>query len=257
MIFMKYYLTCWATTRASTVTAIKSRISALTNSGSLRSLSGRISFVGRLLGCCKISQWSLLFVSQCLSVSLSLVGHLGLSSLLGLGGLKRCDCLGSVRLGGFCGSLQSLGLLNSLNFCGFGSLNGLSRLGRLCGFGESCGLRSLCRLRNLCGLGLFCCYNRLGLLGSLNSLGRKGRLRLLGSLSCSAILCVLCCLGDIGSLLGDGSSTSVTYSVTTRSTSSSRAISSAASASISTPTASESTFLLSLNNPYPALDVNN
>ena len=218
---------------ASTVSTIKSRISALTNSGCLRSLSGRISFVGRLLGSRKIGQCSLLFVGQSLGIRLRLIGHLGLRSLLGLGSLKRSDCLGRVGLGGFCGRVQSLGLLQCLHFCGFGSLNGLSRLGRLCGFGESCGLRSLCSLRNLCGLGLFSCYNRLSLLGSLNSLSRKGRFRLLGSLCCSGVLCVLCCLGLVSGLLGDGSSTSVTDSVSPRSSSSSRAVSATTSTSVS------------------------
>jgi hypothetical protein len=41
------------------------------------------------------------------------------------------------------GSGNGLGLLQSLDFCGFSSLNGLGSLSGLCGFSESGGLRSL------------------------------------------------------------------------------------------------------------------
>jgi hypothetical protein len=45
-----------------------------------------------------------------------------------LGGLKGSDSLGSVRLGSLGGTGQSLSLLQSLDFGGFGSLCGLSGL---------------------------------------------------------------------------------------------------------------------------------
>ena len=116
---------------ATSVSAVESGISSLTDGGSLGTLSGGVGLVGGLLGGSQISKSSLLLVGEGLGVGLGLVGHLSLRGLLGLGGLEGSNGLGSVRLGRFSSRSQRLGLLQGLNFGSFSCLHGLSGLGSL------------------------------------------------------------------------------------------------------------------------------
>lgn len=119
-----------------------------TDNISLSSLGGGVSLVGSLLGSGQISQRSLLFLGQMLSVLLSLVGHLALGALNSLDGLKSRRGSGGVGASSLGGRGESLSLLKSLDLGGLNGLSGLRNLSRKRGFGLSSGLSSLFLKRN-------------------------------------------------------------------------------------------------------------